>query len=178
MRILVGDMLKSKAQTLINTVNCVGVMGKGIAVEFKKRFPEMYDDYVRRCERGDVKPGVPYPYKTLYPLQIINFPTKDHWKSMSKVSDIERGLKHLRDHYQTWGITSLAVPALGCGNGQLEWRVVGPLIYRCVKDMTIPVEMYAPYGTHPKELAVEFLEQAADRHTEPTVKNGQLADCQ
>ena len=176
MRILVGDILKSKAQTLINTVNCVGVMGKGIALEFKNRFPDMFDDYGYRCERGEIKPGIPYLYKALFPPQIINFPTKDHWKSISKISDIERGLKHLLDHYKAWGVTSLAIPPLGCGNGQLEWRVVGPLIYRFVKDMPIPIEMHAPYATHPKELTVEFLAQGEDRHTEITVKNGQLAD--
>ncbi|CAI4034030.1 Macro domain protein [Nitrospira tepida] len=171
MRILVGDILKSKAQTLINTVNCVGVMGKGIALEFKNRFPDMYDDYVQRCQRGEVKPGVPYLFKTLFPPQIINFPTKDHWKSISKVSDIERGLQHLLNQYQAWGVTSLAIPPLGCGNGQLEWRVIGPLIYRFIKDMPIPVELYAPYGTHPKELTVEFLGQGADQHVEATTKN-------
>lgn len=175
MRILVGDILKSKAQTLVNTVNCVGVMGKGIALEFKNRFADMYDNYVQRCERGEVKPGVPYLYKTLFPPQIINFPTKDHWKSISRLTDIERGLKHLVEHYREWGVTSLAIPPLGCGNGQLEWRVVGPMIYRFVKDMAIPVEMYAPYGTHPKELTVEFLEQGVDQHVEPAVKNGQSA---
>lgn len=175
MRILVGDILKSKAQTLINTVNCVGVMGKGIALEFKNRFPDMYEDYVPRCQRGEVKPGVPYVYKTLFPPQIINFPTKDHWKSISKLSEIERGLKYLLEHYHEWDVTSLAMPPLGCGNGQLEWRVVGPLIYRFVKDMTIPVEMYAPYGTNPKELTVEFLAQGADRHAEPTAKGVQSA---
>jgi len=175
MQILIGDILKSNAQTLINTVNCVGVMGKGIALEFKNRFPDMYEDYVQRCQRGEVKPGIPYLYKTLFPPQIINFPTKDHWKSISKVSDIERGLQHLAEHYQEWGITSLAIPPLGCGNGQLEWRVVGPLIYRFVQGIGIPVEVYAPYGTHPKELTVEFLEQGADQPREPAVKNGQLA---
>jgi O-acetyl-ADP-ribose deacetylase (regulator of RNase III)/uncharacterized protein YwgA len=175
MLLLIGDILKSNAQTVINTVNCVGVMGKGIALEFKNRFPEMYEDYVHRCERGEVKPGVPYLYKTLFPPQIINFPTKDHWKAISKISDIERGLKQLLDHYQAWGVMSLAIPPLGCGNGQLEWRVVGPLIYRLVKDMAIPVEMYAPYGTHPKELMAEFLEQGIDRDAEPTVRNGQSA---
>ncbi len=176
MRLLVGDIFKSNAQTLINTVNCVAVMGKGIALEFKNRFPDMYDDYVQRCQSGEVKPGVPYLYKTLFLPQIINFSTKDHWKSISKISDIECGLKHLLDHYQAWGVTSLAIPPLGCGNGQLEWRVVGPLIYRFVKDMPIPIEMHAPYATHPKELTVEFLAQGEDRHTEITVKNGQLAD--
>lgn len=175
MQILIGDILKSKAQTLINTVNCVGVMGKGIALEFKNRFPDMYEDYVQRCQHREVKPGIPYLYKTLFPPQIINFPTKDHWKSISKVSDIERGLKHLVEYYKEWGVTSLAIPPLGCGNGQLEWRVVGPLIYRFVKDIGIPVEVYAPYGTHPKEVTVEFLEQGADQRTEPAAKNGHSA---
>jgi len=175
MKILVGDILQSQAQTLINTVNCVGVMGKGIALEFKNRFPDMYDDYVKRCERGEVKLGIPYLYKTLYPPQIINFPTKEHWKSISRLSDIERGLKHLLEHYREWGVTSLAIPPLGCGNGQLEWRAVGPLIYRFAKEMAIPVELYAPYGTNPKELTVEFLEHGAEVHAEQVAKPGHSA---
>jgi O-acetyl-ADP-ribose deacetylase (regulator of RNase III)/uncharacterized protein YwgA len=159
MKILVGDILQSKAQTLINTVNCVGVMGKGIALEFKKRFPEMFDDYAERCVRKDVKPGVPYLYKTLFPPQIINFPTKDHWKSVSRIADIDRGLQLLVTHYKEWGVTSLAIPPLGCGNGQLEWKAVGPLIYRYASQMDIPIELYAPYGTPPRELTLEFLSQ-------------------
>ncbi len=161
MKILVGDILKSKAQTLINTVNCVGVMGKGIALEFKKRFPEMFEDYIKKCDLEEVKLGVPYLYKTLFPPQIVNFPTKDHWKSVSRINDIECGLQYILSHYKEWGITSLAIPPLGCGNGQLEWRAVGPLIYRYVNQMDIPVEMYAPYGTPSKELTIEFLKQGA-----------------
>lgn len=160
MKILVGDILKSKAQTLINTVNCVGIMGKGIALEFKNRFPEMFKDYVESCARKEVKPGVPYLYKTLFLPQIVNFPTKDHWKSVARISDIEHGMQYLLSYYKEWGITSLAIPPLGCGNGQLEWRAVGPLIYKYAKKMDIPVEMYAPYGTPPKELTVEFLSRA------------------
>jgi O-acetyl-ADP-ribose deacetylase (regulator of RNase III)/uncharacterized protein YwgA len=159
MKILVADILQSEAQTLINTVNCVGVMGKGIALEFKSRFPEMFADYVRRCERKEVKPGIPYLYKRLLPPQIINFPTKDHWKSVSRIQDIECGLLYLLAHYKKWGVTSLAIPPLGCGNGQLEWKTVGPLIYRYSRQMDIPVELYAPYGTPPKELTIEFLSQ-------------------
>lgn len=162
MKILVGDILQSQAQTLINTVNCVGVMGKGIALEFKSRFPEMFKDYAERCERKEVKPGVPYLYKTLFPPQIINFPTKDDWRSVSKLSDIERGLQDLVAKFREWGVTSLAIPPLGCGNGQLEWRAVGPLIYRYAKQMDIPADLYAPYGTNPKELTTEFLEQGAE----------------
>ena len=173
MKVLVGDILQSEAQTLINTVNCVGVMGKGIALEFKNRFPEMHEDYVERCRRAEVEPGVPYLYRGLFPPQIINFPTKDHWKSMSKISDIQNGLEYLLARYKEWGVRSLAIPPLGCGNGQLEWRAVGPLIYRFAKQMDIPVEMYAPYGTNPKELTVEFLEKGGDAPSGRQPGNGQ-----
>ena len=76
MKILIGDIFDSQAQTLINTVNCVGVMGKGIAAEFKKRYPEMFEDYVRRCKKGGVKPGVPYLFgvSSLFAPQVVNFP--------------------------------------------------------------------------------------------------------
>jgi O-acetyl-ADP-ribose deacetylase (regulator of RNase III) len=170
MKVLIGNILQSKAQTLINTVNCVGVMGKGIASEFRKRFPEMFEDYIQRCKRKEVRLGKPYLYKTLVPPQIVNFPTKEHWKSVSKISDIEKGLDYLLAHYKEWGITSLAIPPLGCGNGQLEWRVVGPLIYKRVRQIDIPVEMYAPYGTSPRELTVEFLESATFAYPSPIVK--------
>ncbi|MHC4573065.1 MAG: type II toxin-antitoxin system antitoxin DNA ADP-ribosyl glycohydrolase DarG [Planctomycetota bacterium] len=162
MKILIGDILKSKAQTLVNTVNCVGIMGKGIALEFKNRFPEMFKDYTRRCERNEIHIGHPYIYKSLLGPQIVNFPTKEHWKSVSKVNDIERGLDYLLAHYEQWGVTSIAIPPLGCGNGQLDWRVVAPLIYSRAKQMNIPVEIYAPYGTSPAELTESFLENAGE----------------
>lgn len=158
MKVLIGDILKSEAQTLINTVNCVGIMGKGIALEYKNRFPDMYEDYVNMCNNNEVKPGVPYIYKSLVKPNIINFPTKDHWKSVSKIEDIKNGLKYIIAHYKKWDIKSLAIPPLGCGNGQLEWGIVGPMIYSNMKKLDIPVEMYAPYGTPPKELTVSFLE--------------------
>ena len=174
MKIFIADILKSKAQTLINTVNCVGIMGKGIALEFKNRFPEMFKDYVYKCEQQQVKPGVPYLYTSMFPPQIVNFPTKDHWKSISKISDIEKGLAHILSHYKEWGITSLAIPPLGCGNGQLEWKVVGPLIYKYSSRMDIPIEMYAPYGTPASELTIEFLKKATPtekRRTSNYVQN-------
>ena len=145
-QVIIGDMFQSKAQTLVNTVNCVGVMGKGVALEFKKRFPDMYEDYVRRCKARAVKLGQPYLYRRLVLPWILNFPTKDHWRSISRLEDIVRGLRYLEQYYKEWGITSLAVPPLGCGQGQLEWRVVGPTLYRHLKRLEIPVELYAPYG--------------------------------
>lgn len=155
--VLVGDIFESRSQTLVNTVNTVGVMGKGVALGFRKRFPEMYEDYVRRCERHEVHLGAPYLYRRVVPPHIINFPTKEHWRSVSRLDDIVKGLRYLQAHVDEWGITSLAVPPLGCGEGQLEWRVVGPTLYRGLSDLGIPVELYAPFGTPHAELQPEFL---------------------
>lgn len=156
-KVLIGDMFESGAQTLVNTVNCVGVMGKGIALEFKKRFPQMFEDYVVRCRGGEVRLGRPYLYKSAIPPWILNFPTKDHWRSLARVDDIVNGLEYLLDNYKQWDITSLAVPPLGTGQGQLEWRIVGPILYRYLSKMDIPVELYAPYGTSTDELELSFL---------------------
>src|SRR5271168_538195 len=142
-RVRIGDIFESNAQTLVNTVNTVGVMGKGVALGFRKHFPEMYDDYVRRCERHEVQLGKPYLFRRVVPPHIINFPTKEHWRSVSRLEDIVKGLRYLQEHVQAWGVTSLAVPPLGCGEGQLEWRVVGPTLYRGLYELGIPVELYA-----------------------------------
>ena len=158
-KVLFGDILKSKAQTLVNTVNCVGIMGKGIALKFKEQFPDMFDDYVERCNRNEVRLGKPYLYKRLTPPWILSFPTKGHWRSVSRIDDIVKGLKYLLQHYKEWGITSLAVLPLGCGQGQLEWKIVGPTLYRYLNQLDIPVELYAPHGTPHEELQPEFLEQ-------------------
>jgi O-acetyl-ADP-ribose deacetylase (regulator of RNase III)/uncharacterized protein YwgA len=142
--VIKGDLFESKAQTLVNTVNCVGVMGKGLALEFKKRYPGMYQDYVKRCRREQVKLGVPYLFRGLELPQILNFPTKGHWRSVSRLEDIIRGLDYLERHYKEWGITSLAVPSLGCQQGQLDWRSVLPVLYRYLSSLEIPVEIYVP----------------------------------
>lgn len=156
-KVLIGNLFKSKAQTWVNTVNCVGVMGKGVALEFKNRFPDMYEDYMARCKRGEVKLGRPYLFKRLVPPWILNFPTKEHWRSVANLAKIVEGLEYLLKHYKTWGIESLAVPPLGCGQGQLEWKIVGPTLYRILNRMDIQVELYAPYGTPHEELRPEFL---------------------
>ena len=95
---LIGDMFTSDAQTLVNTVNCVGVMGKGVALKFKERFPQMFNDYARKCERGAVQLGEPYVYEDKSGIKILNFPTKDHWRSPSRLRDIERGLDYVVEH--------------------------------------------------------------------------------
>ena len=152
-RLCVGDLFASEMQTIVNAVNCVGVMGKGLALEFKKRFPDMYQDYVARCHAKQVRLGEPYLYRQSSPW-LLNFPTKDHWRSVSHLSDIVAGLEYLERHYHEWEITSLAVPALGCGYGQLEWRVVGPILYRYLSRFDIPVELYAPPGTPEEQVEV------------------------
>lgn len=156
-KVLIGDMFASHAQALVNTVNCVGVMGKGVALEFKNRYPEMFKDYLQRCEAHTVKPGVPYLYSDLFGLKIVNFPTKDHWRSPSRLADVIRGLDTFVKQYQQWGITSVAFPPLGCGNGGLSWRQVGPLMFKSLYNLDIDIEIYAPYGTPPQELTQAFL---------------------
>lgn len=155
--VLIGDLFKSDAQTITNAVNCVGVMGKGIARDFKERFPAMYSDYKGRCERGEVRVGEPYLYGSHRPPWILNFPTKDHWRSKSRLEHIVRGLQYLVAHYQEWGVTSLALPALGCGLGGLTWADVDPILYQHAASMDIPVELYAPSGTPREQLGPEFL---------------------
>jgi len=134
-------------------------MGKGIALEFKNRFPDMFKDYEALCKKKQVKLGKPYLYKSLTEQWVLNFPTKAHWRSVSRIRDINHGLEYLLRHYKEWGITSLAVPPLGCGQGQLEWRVIGRTLYRYLSRLDIPVELYAPYETPQEQLRAEFLEQ-------------------
>jgi uncharacterized protein YwgA/O-acetyl-ADP-ribose deacetylase (regulator of RNase III) len=152
----VGDLFQSNAQTLVNTVNCVGVMGKGIALQFRNRYPDMFQDYVARCKQGEVKLGKPYLYTRSSPW-ILNFPTKDHWRNVANIHAIIEGLEYLLTVYKDWGIESMAVPPLGAGQGQLEWRVIGPTLYRYLEKMNIPVELYAPYETNHEELSLDFL---------------------
>lgn len=156
-KVLIGDMFQSEAQTLVNTVNCVGVMGKGVALEFKKRWPGLMLDYEKRCAQKLVEPGVPYIYTDILGASIVNFPTKGHWRSASRLSDIEKGLDIFLAHYKAWNITSVAFPPLGCGNGGLEWELVGPIMYKALSKIDIPVEMFAPFGTPASQLTAAFL---------------------
>lgn len=159
-KVLIGDMFQSKTETIVNTVNCVGVMGKGVAAKFKKRFPQMYADYAARCATKQVKLGEPYLYQDVLGTSVINFPTKGHWRSPSRLDDVVRGLDYLLAHAAEWELHSLAVPPLGCGNGGLEWSLVGPIMYQKLSTLGIPVEIYAPYGTPQSQLTPEFLGQA------------------
>ena len=126
-----GNLLKENAEALVNTVNCVGVMGKGIALQFKQAFPENFRQDEKACRAGEVQPGRMFIVPTgnlFYPRYIINFPTKRHWRSKSKIEDIKSGLKALVAEVQELAISSIAIPLLGCGNGGLDWAKVKPLI--------------------------------------------------
>lgn len=154
----IGDIFESKAQTLVNTVNCVGVMGKGIAQLFKKNYPEMFLDYEGRCKLNQVHPGEPYLYKDILGTSILNFPTKDHWRSPALLINVVRGLEIFIKKYKEWGVKSVAFPPLGCGNGGLEWEIVGPIMYQKLSQLEIPVEIYAPYGISTRLISKDFLE--------------------
>jgi O-acetyl-ADP-ribose deacetylase (regulator of RNase III) len=125
-----GDILKTDAEALVNTVNCVGVMGRGIALQFKHAFPANFDAYAKACERGDVKPGHMLVFETgaLTPQLIVNFPTKRHWRGKSRIEDIQSGLEALVAEIRKRHINSIAIPPLGSGLGGLDWRQVRPLI--------------------------------------------------
>lgn len=153
----IGNIFESKSHTLVNTVNCVGVMGKGVALEFKKRWPAMACDYENRCASKKVKIGEPYLYEDMLGTSIINFPTKQHWRAASRLADIEKGLDYFLQHYKEWGIQSIAFPPLGCGNGGLDWELVGPLMYSKLSALDIPIEIYAPFGTSREQLTEDFL---------------------
>ena len=119
-------------------------MGKGLALEFKGGFPEMFKEYSVRCARKEVRLGEPYLYCDISGVRILNFPTKDHWRSPSRLSDIERGLDHFAKYYAEWGLKSVAFPQLGCGNGGLSWGEVSPLIFSKLQVLNIEVEVYMP----------------------------------
>ncbi len=118
----------------------------------------MFKEYVKMCDAGELRPGRPYYYGDLYGTAIINFPTKDHWRSASKLSYIEKGLNWFRENYEELNLSSVAFPPLGCGNGGLPWSIVGPLMYAKLVDLPIHIEIYAPYGTNPEELTEHYLQ--------------------
>ncbi len=146
-----GDILKQDAEAIVNTVNCVGVMGRGIALQFRKRFPENFRFYEAACKRSEVHPGRVLVFDTQYltnPHYIINFPTKRHWRDKSRMVDIESGLEDLVAEIKRRGIWSAAVPALGCGLGGLEWSEVRPRIEKAFVSLPdVHVCLFEPQDT-------------------------------
>ncbi|MCP4689191.1 MAG: macro domain-containing protein [Desulfobacterales bacterium] len=145
-----GNMLTADAEALVNTVNCVGVMGKGIALQFKKAFPDNFKAYEKACRSKEVQPGRMFIYKTnslINPRFIINFPTKRHWRGKSRYEDIEAGLNVLPRDVKRLGIKSIAIPPLGCGLGGLDWQKVGKLIEKSFSELPdVRVLLYKPRG--------------------------------
>ena len=154
-RYLEGDLFCSPAQTIVNTVNTVGVMGKGIALEFKKRYPDMFRSYQTACEKYGFHTG---QLMLLYEADhwILLFPTKKHWRNPSKLEYIEQGLAKFVDRYADKQITSVAFPRLGCGNGELAWKDVKPLMEQYLGNLPIDVYIYLRYD---KDLLPEHKNQ-------------------
>ncbi len=157
-----GDMFFSRMQTLTISVNTVGVMGKGLASRAKYQFPDVYVKYQDLCKNKTLKMGKPYLYKRETSLDsmlvdevenltdlnlqtwFLLFPTKTDWRKKADLNGIEEGLKWLVDQYKSEGIETLAIPALGCGNGWLQWGVVGPMLCTYLNKLDIPVHLYLP----------------------------------
>ena len=133
-----GNIFSSPAQVIVNTVNTVGVMGKGLALSFKKRYPGMFEVYRRACERKQLTIGKLMLYYAP-DHWILMFPTKENWRNPSKLEYIEAGLQKFVNTYAQKNITSIAFPKLGCGNGELSWDAVKPLMEKYLKPLPIAV---------------------------------------
>lgn len=146
-----GNLLEAPAEALVNTVNTAGVMGKGIALQFKQAYPTMFQDYERACKAGEVELGKMNVHHlgglVGGPRLIINFPTKGHWRESSGLSDVDAGLKDLIATINRLDISSLAVPPLGCGNGGLDWNDVRPRIESAFAELPqVRVLLFTPGG--------------------------------
>jgi O-acetyl-ADP-ribose deacetylase (regulator of RNase III) len=148
-----GDLLQDKAEALVNTVNCAGVMGRGIALQFKKAWPENFKAYEAACKRGEVRPGAMFVFDTgrlTPPRYIVNFPTKRHWRGASRLEDVEAGLEDLVRVIRDRRIGSIALPPLGSGLGGLEWASVRPRIEAALAALPeVQVRVYEPKGAPP-----------------------------
>ena len=159
-----GDVLSSKVEALVNTVNCVGIMGRGVALQFKKAFPDNFKAYAKACKIGEVQPGRMFVFETErldYPKYLINFPTKRHWRSQSRIADIEMGLEALADVVVERGIRSIALPPLGSGLGGLDWSEVRNRIESAMARIAdnIQVIVFEPSGG-PDATAIAGLTEA------------------
>jgi O-acetyl-ADP-ribose deacetylase (regulator of RNase III) len=133
-----GNIFQEEVEAIVNTVNCVGVMGRGLALQFKKKFPDNFKSYKQACKTNSIKLGSVFVYDTgqiIGPKYIINFPTKNHWRENSKLSEIDRGLDSLKDFIIEQKIRSISIPPLGCGLGGLDWEDVKSLITQKFSDL-------------------------------------------
>lgn len=137
-----GDLFTTEMQVLVNPVNTVGVMGKGLAKQFKLRYPSMFESYKAACDNGELAVGQLHLYRT-DTKWILNFPTKKHWRTKSKLDDVERGLQRFIEIYETEDINSIAFPKLGCGLGGLVWETEVKLVMKTyLESLDIPIEIY------------------------------------
>jgi len=145
-----GNILRADTEALVNTVNCVGVMGRGIALQFRKAYPENFEAYSKVCKEKKLHPGIVYTYRLQTfggPRYIINFPTKRHWKGKSKLEDIEEGLTALVAEVKRLDVRSISIPPLGCGLGGLSWETVRSIIENAFSALPeIEVDLYEPKG--------------------------------
>lgn len=140
----VGDLLRDDAWGLVNPVNTAGVMGKGLARQFKRAFPDVFAAYAEACGDGRVRPGEVFAVPADEGRWVLNFPTKRHWRSRSRLDDIEAGLDDLVRVLVELEIVSVAVPPLGCGHGGLEWGAVRGLIGAKLGSLDVDVRLYVP----------------------------------
>lgn len=158
--IIKGNIFNTKAQTVVNTVNCVGVMGKGIALVYKLRYPQMFEVYQDYCKRHLISIGKLWLYKgDIVDPWVLNFPTKVHWKYPSKIEYIEQGLRKFLDTYEDRGITSVAFPMLGTHNGGLDVDTIRSLMVEYLSQCNIPVEIYDYDPTASDDLFESFKEK-------------------
>lgn len=143
-----GNLLLEDTEALVNTVNCVGIMGRGIALQFKKKFPQNYAAYEKACNEKSIVPRKVFVHETdnlMNPKFIINFPTKRHWRNPCRLEDIEAGLKDLVDVINKYHIQSIALPPLGCGLGGLSWNSVRTLIENSLGELSdIYIVLFEP----------------------------------
>ena len=147
-KLVTGNLLEQRVDAIVNTVNTVGVMGKGIALQFKRKWPANAKAYEAACARGEVVPGKMFVFDNgglVAPKFIINFPTKRHWRQPSRMSDIDTGLVDLVTQVKRLAIRSIAIPPLGCGNGGLDWDQVRPRIEAAFQSLPdVEVDLFAP----------------------------------
>ena len=152
-----GNLLQADVEALVNTVNTEGVMGKGLALQFKRAFPDAFKSYAQACKNGEVAVGKMHVFPRLVtPRIIFNFPTKKHWRQPSRLEYIESGLVDLVSKVKELGISSIAIPPLGCGNGGLDWTIVKPLILKAAEEIPdVRVVLFEPEGAPKPDQMVE-----------------------
>jgi O-acetyl-ADP-ribose deacetylase (regulator of RNase III) len=189
MRYVLGDLLDADVEALVNTVNTVGVMGKGVALQFKRAYPENFKAYKRACDRQELRPGDVFVWRRVglnNPRYILNVATKKHWRGDSKMEYVERGLENLRKTIDELGIRSIALPPLGAGSGGLPWSDVKRQMESALRGLSnVTILIYTPRNEAPQETKVAtkkpamtpfraFVVAAIEAYREPTYRLGRL----